>query len=287
MEGPARMSEAAQAEHTGEKAEYVQVAPGNYVIRTKDYRLNSGLVVGRDKAMVIDTGAGPRQAKQIYTAVRALTRLPLVVVNTHSHFDHVFGNAFFAENGVHEFYAHRNCGHDMAESGAQQRELVGGTEPEMAAATGRHTGIRVPTRLIDTEPVTVDLGNMPVKLFHLGRGHTDGDLLVGTPSTLFAGDLVEQGAYPQFEDSYPRDWVDTLRRISGLRHEYEVLVPGHGQTVSYAFVKSMGETMALAVRMASTASREMPADSTKAIPILPYGPVQSRVLLERLTRAAR
>ncbi|NKX50965.1 MBL fold metallo-hydrolase, partial [Arthrobacter deserti] len=104
------MSEAAQAEHTGEKAEYVQVAPGNYVIRTKDYRLNSGLVVGRDKAMVIDTGAGPRQAKQIYTAVRALTRLPLVVVNTHSHFDHVFGNAFFAENGVHEFYAHRNCG---------------------------------------------------------------------------------------------------------------------------------------------------------------------------------
>jgi hypothetical protein len=133
----------------------------------------------------------------------------------------------------------------------------------------------------------VDLGNLPVKLFYLGRGHTDGDLLVGTPSTLFAGYLVEQGAYPQFEDSYPRDWVDTLRRVSALRYEYEVLVPGHGQTVSYAFVKSMWETMALAVRMASTASRETPADSTKAIPILPYGPVQSRILLERLTRAPR
>jgi len=284
------MSDAAPAGQAGEagpKAEYVQVAPGNYVIRTGDYRLNSGLVVGRDKAMVIDTGAGPRQARRIYDAVRSLTKLPLVVVNTHSHFDHVFGNAFFAENGVHEFYAHRNCGHDMAESGAEQRALVAGTEPEMAAATGRHTGIRVPTRLVDAEAVTVDLGNLPVKLFYLGRGHTDGDLLVGTPSTLFAGDLVEQGAYPQFEDSYPRDWVDTLRRVSALRHEYEVLVPGHGQTVSYAFVKSMWETMALAVRMASTASRETPADSTKAIPILPYGPVQSRILLERLTRAPR
>lgn len=277
------MSETVQTE---DKAEHVQVAPGNYVIRTRSYSLNSGLVIGKQKAMVIDTGAGPRQARQIYKAVRSLTKLPLVVVNTHSHFDHIFGNAFFADNGVHDFYAHRNCAHDMAETASLQREQVAETEPEMAEGTGDHTRIRVPTKPVDTE-VTVNLGDMPVKLFYLGRGHTDGDLLVGTPSTLFAGDLVEQGANPAFEDSYPRDWVETLRKISGLRHEYDVLVPGHGQTVSDAFVRSMWETMSLAVRMGEQASRDTPADTTKAIPILPYGPLQSRALLTRLKQAPR
>ena len=277
------MSETLQ---TKDMAEYVQVAPGNYVIRTGNYSLNSGLVVGRTKAMVIDTGAGPRQASLIYRTVRSLTKLPLVVVNTHSHFDHIFGNAYFADNGVHEFYAQRNCAHDMAETAKLQRELVADTEPEMAAENGPHTGIRVPTKPVDRE-LMVNLGDMPVKLFYLGRGHTDGDLLVGTPSTLFAGDLVEQGAPPAFEDSYPRDWVETLRRVSSLRHEYDVLVPGHGQTVSDAFVRSMWETMNLAVRQAEQASREMPGDSTKAIPILPYGPVQSRALLKRLQTPPR
>jgi glyoxylase-like metal-dependent hydrolase (beta-lactamase superfamily II) len=266
----------------GEPAECVQVAPGNYVIRTREYLLNSGLVVGRNKALVVDTGAGPRQARRIYAAVRALTKLPLVVVNTHFHYDHVFGNAYFAAQGVQDFYAHRNCAHDIAENGVLQREAVGETEPEMAAADGEYTGIKMPNKLVDAETI-VDLGEVSVKLFHLGRGHTDGDLLVGSPATLFAGDLVEQGAPPAFEDSYPRDWVETLRRISGLRHEYDVLVPGHGQTVSDAFVKNMCETMTLAVRMGEQASRDTPADSTKAIPILPYGPVQSRALLQRLT----
>ena len=39
----------------------------------------------------------------------------------------------------------------------------------------------------------VDLGGQTVTLFHLGPGHTDGDLLVGTPTTLFVGDLVDRG----------------------------------------------------------------------------------------------
>ncbi len=282
MEGDGRMSDAARSEDTtGEPVETVQVAPGNYVIRTPEYLLNTGLVIGRNKALVVDTGAGPRQARRIYAAVRRLTKLPLAVVNTHFHYDHVFGNDYFAAQGVQDFYAHRNCANDIAENGALQRATVAETEPEMAAAEGQYTAIRIPTRLVDTE-TTVDLGGVNVKLFHLGLGHTDGDLLAGSPSTLFAGDLVEQGAPPAFEDSYPRDWVETLRRISGLRHEYDVLVPGHGQTVSDAFVKNMCETMALAVRMGEQASRDTPADATKAIPILPYGPVQSRSLLQRL-----
>ena len=67
---------------------------------TEGSLLNTGLIVGSERAMVIDTGCGPRQAREILDAVREKTHLPLVVVNTHAHYDHFFGNAVFAEAGV-------------------------------------------------------------------------------------------------------------------------------------------------------------------------------------------
>ena len=128
----------------------------------------------------------------------------------------------------------------------------------------------------------VDLGGLTATLFYLGRGHTDGDLLVGTPTTLFVGDLVEQGAHPSFEDSFPEEWADSLRHISALRHRYEFLIPGHGEPCSDQFVKTMANTMTTAVRQAQQSIRETPSDATKAIPVLPYGPEQSRWFIKRL-----
>lgn len=76
-----------------------ELRPGVYVIGTENWRLNSGLVLGTQRALVIDTGAGPRQGREILTAVRELTELPLTVVNTHAHYDHYMGNAVFTAPG--------------------------------------------------------------------------------------------------------------------------------------------------------------------------------------------
>ena len=73
----------------------------------------------------------------------------------------------------------------------------------MAAGEGDNVELVVPNAIVKDQPVLVDLGGQTVTLFYLGRGHTDGDLLVGTATTLYAGDLVEQGSHPSFEDSYP------------------------------------------------------------------------------------
>ena len=83
--------------------------------------------------------------------------------------------------------------------------------------------------------------------------------------------------------------ADALRHLSALRHRYEFLVPGHGEPCSDQFVKTMANTMTTAVRQAIQATRETPDDATKAIPILPYGPEQSRWFIKRLqdTRAHR
>jgi len=268
---------------------WLEVGPDNYVLTTQGSLLNTGLVVGTERAMVIDTGGGPRQGREILAAVREKTGLPLVVVNTHAHYDHFFGNAVFASEGVTEFWAHENCAAEIEENGDEQRRLVASEEPEMAAGQGSDAELVVPNAIVKDQPVLVDLGGQTATLFYLGRGHTDGDLLVGTASTLFAGDLVEQGSHPSFEDSFPEDWADALRHLSALRHRYEFLIPGHGEPCSDQFVKTMANTMTTAVRQAIQATRETPDDATKAIPILPYGPEQSRWFIKRLqdTRAHR
>ncbi|MBX7444924.1 MULTISPECIES: MBL fold metallo-hydrolase [unclassified Arthrobacter] len=263
-------------------SEWLEVGEDNHVLVTEGSLLNTGLVIGAERAMVIDTGCGPRQGREILDAVRAKTQLPLVVVNTHAHYDHFFGNAVFAEAGVTEFWAHRNCATEIDERGDLQRRFVGTLEPEMSAGEGRNVELVVPNAIVKDQPVLVDLGGLTATLFYLGRGHTDGDLLVGTSTTLYVGDLVEQGAHPSFEDSYPEEWADVLRHISALRHRYEFLIPGHGTPCSDQFVKTMANTMTTAVRQARQSIRDMPSDATKAIPVLPYGPEQSRWFIKRL-----
>jgi glyoxylase-like metal-dependent hydrolase (beta-lactamase superfamily II) len=75
-----------------------------------------------------------------------------------------------------------------------------------------------------------------VELRHLGRGHTEGDVVVHVPdvAVIVAGDLVEEGAPPSFEDSYPLDWPDTLTELLAL--EPRLVVPGHGAVVDAEFV---------------------------------------------------
>lgn len=268
-------------------SEWLEVGMDNYVLATEGCLLNTGLVLGSERAMVIDTGCGPRQGREILTAVRDKTDLPLVVANTHAHYDHFFGNAVFAEAGVTEFWAHQNCAIEIDRKGDIQRAHVTTSEPEMSSRKGTNVELVVPNAVVKDQPVLVDLGGLVATLFYLGRGHTDGDLLIGTPTTLFVGDLVEQGAHPSFQNSYPEEWADVLRHISALRHRYEFLVPGHGIPCSDQFVKTMADTMSTAVRQARQSIRDTPNDATKAIPVLPYGPEQSRWFIRRLQETRR
>lgn len=261
---------------------WLEIGTDNYVLTTEGSKLNTGLILGTERAMVIDTGGGPRQGREILNAVRERTRLPLVVVNTHAHYDHFFGNAVFVEDGASEFWAHENCAEEISENGGAQRQAVAELEPEMAAGEGAHVELVVPNAVVRDQPVLVDLGGQTATLFYLGRGHTDGDLLVGTTTTLYVGDLVEQGAHPSFEDSYPEEWAAVLRHLSALRRRYEFLIPGHGEPCSDRFVKTMADTMTTAVRQARQSIRDTPSDATKAIPVLPYGPEQSRWFIKRL-----
>jgi len=74
------------------------VARGVWLIAEPGH-VNSWLVAGRDRAALLDSGLGVAPIRPV---VEALTPLPVTVVNTHAHIDHIGGNAEFSDLAVHE-----------------------------------------------------------------------------------------------------------------------------------------------------------------------------------------
>lgn len=218
------------------------VAPGVFVRRHEELKLNCGLVVGQERALVIDTRSYHEHGLELLAAVREITDLEIVVVNTHAHYDHCFGNSAFRDSQI---YAHVGLVDDLLRTGEHQREQVvehlRATDREEMARMMEETELVPPFYLVEEDTV-LDLGGRTVELLWSGRGHTDHDLAVAVPDAhvVFAGDLVEEGADPAMEDSYPLEWAATLRTLLAkpAAELCDVWVPGHGRVVDRAFVEA-------------------------------------------------
>ena len=103
----------------------------------------------------------------------------------------------------------------------------------------------------------------------------------GVDDVVFCGDLVEEGADPNFEDAYPQRWVESLRALATLER-YRVFVPGHGSPVTGNFVSQQADTMELAIRRARDAGLSGEGPSTASMYRLPYQAGVARVFLDRL-----
>ncbi|MGY1607713.1 MBL fold metallo-hydrolase [Geodermatophilus sp. SYSU D00700] len=230
-----------------------EVAAGVFVRRHASLDLNCGLVVGDGACLVVDTRSSPAEAADLAAAVRRVTPHPWTVVNTHAHHDHCFGNAAFRPATV---WGSRGCAADLLATGEGQRaarvaELL--ADGDVAAAEQvRQAPLDPPDALVDDVAV-LDVGGVEVVLRFLGRGHTGHDLVVEVEDgTVFAGDLVEEGAPPAFEDSFPAEWPATLGRLHALARG--AVVPGHGAVVDAAFVGAQREEL-LAVLAAVRSGR--------------------------------
>jgi glyoxylase-like metal-dependent hydrolase (beta-lactamase superfamily II) len=224
-----------------------EIADRVYVLRYPVLDVNVTLVAGDGAALVVDTLSSDEQAGELLAAVRRVTPHPLVVVNTHHHFDHTFGNAALrADTPGCAIWAHEHVRWQLTERTPHRlpalyeewREL----EPELAAQL-RDVVVVPPDQLV-RDAATVLVGGRTVELAHHGRGHTAGDLVVRVPDAdvLLAGDLVEEGADPSFDDAFPLEWADTvaafLPRCTGA------VVPGHGAVVDGAFARGQHERLA-------------------------------------------
>lgn len=218
---------------------WVEVADGVLARRHAELDQTLGLVVGRSRCLVVDTGMHEEHGAEFARAVREVTDLPWVVVITHAHFDHYLGTAAF---GPAEVWAHPGCraaigagaAGQVAEWAARYRREG---RPEVAAGLERARVVPPDRDVVDR--VELDLGGRVAALVHPGPGHTDHDVAVHVPDAgvLFAGDLVEQGAPPSVgPDAHLPRWPAALDRLLAL--DPRAVVPGHGEPVDADFVRA-------------------------------------------------
>lgn len=140
------------------------------------------LVCGSERAAVIDTANGWEDLKEI---VRSLTNLPLIVINTHGHGDHIYGNVYFESAYMHPAdvkVAERSF------SRVQEEMAKDGLKP-------------CPLQPLEVGEV-IDLGGETLEVVSL-RGHTPGSIgLLGRQRRLlFSGDGMNPHLWMQLDHS--------------------------------------------------------------------------------------
>jgi glyoxylase-like metal-dependent hydrolase (beta-lactamase superfamily II) len=193
---------------------------------------NTGIVVGDDAVMVIDTQATPAMAQDVIRRIREVTDKPIrYVVLSHYHAVRVLGAAAYNPEHV---IASEDTLSLIKERGEQDKASEIGRFPRLFRnVESVPPGLTWPT-LTFTGRMTLWLGRLEVQLIQLGRGHTKGDTVVWLPQdqVLFSGDLVEFDATPYAGDAYFQDWPRTLDNIAALKPE--ALVPGRGAALQGA-----------------------------------------------------
>ena len=216
-----------------------EIADGVFVIG--DHRVwlvpNIGVVLGREAALVIDCGLGPANGEAVLTSARRIAgphrRLMLTV--THFHPEHGYGAQAF--RGSATIVYNRAQRGELAEKGERYLRLFRATQGPNAVVALDGTKIVMPDRVYEGAHSTLDLGGRTVELRAHGLGHTRGDQSIYLPREriLFAGDLIEERAFPIFPYFPPADteldgvrWARTLREFATLAPT--IIVPGHGDT---------------------------------------------------------
>lgn len=264
---------------------WVDLADGVLARRYGELDLTVGLVIGDGACLVVDTRGDAVQGAELAAAVRAVTDAPWQVAITHAHFDHCFGTAAFLPTPV---WAHRWCAADLAATGEQQRALwarhyAEQGQPQVAEAL-LATPLVLPDRLMD-DRAELSVGGRTVVLAHVGLGHTRHDVVVWLPDdgVVFAGDLIEHGAPPAFEDAFPLAWPSTVDAL--LRLGAAVVVPGHGDPVDAAFVRAQQQELSA---VATLCRRHLAGEPTAALlSASPYPAETTRTALSRASAALR
>ncbi len=265
----ATVADAAENKFVNEQYELVPIADGVYSFIAPEsdsgvVQSNCTVIIGADSVLVVDTGQFPSLAQRMITDIKKLTPKPVrYIVNTHWHFDHVWGNGAFRDAYPGVAIISTEFTRQMVESegpktianqpaiNAQQvadiRKFIaagksadGGTLSDNAKrsytrladtlehvnAEFPHTSHTPPTIGFEKE-LTINLGQREVKILWLGRANTGGDAIVWLPDgkLLLTGDAVVYPA-PFAFGSYISEWPATLQKMIDLNPA--IVIPGHG-----------------------------------------------------------
>jgi len=195
------------------KLDLVKVKDDLYVIHNDFVPGNSTALITNDGVVLVDDKF-EIDFNNILAELKKVTDKPIkYVINTHHHGDHSGGNAKMQAMNV-----------QVVASEQARANMVDGQQPGLPVIVFEHHA-------------HIYLGGKNVELYHFGRAHTNGDVVVYFPAqrTLAAGDMFTYGdATPQLID-YPgggsaKEWTSTLDSV--LQLDFDTVVPGHGSVTT-------------------------------------------------------
>jgi glyoxylase-like metal-dependent hydrolase (beta-lactamase superfamily II) len=220
---------ASQADLAAKKVSFTKLSDNAYAY-TAEGDPNTGVIVGDDAVMVIDTQATPVMAQDVIRRIRGVTNKPIrFVALSHYHAVRVLGASGYAPEHI---IASRDTYDLIVERGEQDKASEIGRFPRLfQAVESVPPGMTWPT-ITFSGRMSIWLGKLEVQLIQLGRGHTKGDTVAWLPEQkiLFSGDLVEFDATPYAGDAYFSDWPQTLDNIAALQPR--ALGPGRGAALT-------------------------------------------------------
>lgn len=183
------------------------------------------LLLGREKALLIDTGLGVANIKDV---VDRLTDLPVSVATTHAHWDHIGGHRYFQDIAVHELerdWLAVQFPIPLAVVRKNLTRLPCDFPPDFNPDTYEvYRG--TPQRLL-RDGGRLDLGGREIQVIHT-PGHSPGHCCFYEPEKgyLFSGDLVYQGClYAFYPTTDPLLLYQSIQRIQG--YDVRRILPGH------------------------------------------------------------
>jgi len=220
---------ASQADLEEKQVSFTKLSDNAYAY-TAEGDPNTGIIIGDDAVLVLDTQATPVMAQDVIRRIREVTAKPIkYVLLTHYHAVRVLGASAY---GAEHIIASEDTRDLIVERGEQDKASEIGRFPRLFRnVESVPAGLTWPT-LTFSGKLTLWLGGLEVQLLQLGRGHTKGDTVAWLPQQkiLFSGDLVEFDATPYAGDAYFRDWPQTLDNIAALQPQQ--LVPGRGAALT-------------------------------------------------------
>jgi glyoxylase-like metal-dependent hydrolase (beta-lactamase superfamily II) len=204
--------------------------------------VSSFLIVGSQKALLFDTGMG---ISDISAVVQQLTDLEIIVVNSHTHFDHIGDDWRFpaiyvyaddyAVNVLTEGHSHWDVRYD-SDPELFTKAYPPGFDPE-----------KYSIRPVEKESIhllhdgdIVDLGNRQMEVLHTpGHSHDNIMLLDRENRILLTGDTFCEFIFAFFDSTMPnygvsnmKDYAQTMRDVTKYVPDLDYLYPSHGNPLA-------------------------------------------------------
>lgn len=203
--------------------------------------VHSYLLIGNSKALLIDTGLGIGNIKD---EIEKLTNLPIVVVSTHVHWDHIGGHKYFKEILVHKDEEKwLNEGIPVPLDVIKQNVMKDVDEnklPENFSIDNYQLYTGLASKILLDNDI-IDIGSRRVKVIHT-PGHSPGHMCFFEEEKgfLFSGDLIYKGTlYAFYHSTDPIKYKNSMERISKLEGIKQIFPSHHDLDLPLDFIEKV------------------------------------------------